>query len=60
MYRLIAGYFYQLDGLAVAWLEANRGTSSNIKTVAISLDAVEFELGICFDEVIVRSDLSMA
>ena len=54
---LVARNFYQLDSLAVTWLETHRGTSSNIKTVAISFDAIEFKLRICFYKVVVRPDL---
>jgi hypothetical protein len=54
---LVARDFYQLNSLAVTWLETHGGTGSNIKTVAISFNAIEFELRICFDKVVVRSDL---
>ena len=57
---LVACNFNQLNGLGVSWLEANRSTSSNIETVAISFDAIKLKLRICFDEVVVGSNLYMA
>jgi hypothetical protein len=49
----VAGDFDELDSFAVAGLEADGGAGGDVETVAICFDAIEGELGICFDEVIV-------
>lgn len=47
----------QRHSLRVAGLEPHRGTGCDIEAEAIRLDAVERELRVCLDEVVVRADL---
>ena len=44
--------FNEGNGLSVSGFETNRGASRNIKTVSIGFDAIEVELRIGFDEMI--------
>jgi len=50
---LMAGNFNKSDRLGVAGFEADRGSGSDVEAVAVCLYAVEVELGVCFDKVIV-------
>jgi hypothetical protein len=50
---LVAGDFDELDGFAVTGFEADGGAGGDVEAEAICFDAVEGELGICFDEVVV-------
>ncbi len=49
---LVASDLHQLDRFGVTWLKANRGTGSDIETVAVSFDPIEFKLRIRFNKVI--------
>lgn len=53
----ITGDFNQCNGLTVAWLETDRCACRNIEAVSMGSDAVEGELGVCFDEMVVRPNL---
>lgn len=48
------------DGFRIAWLKTNRGPSRNIETIAVSFDAVEVELRVGLDQMVMRPDLSVA
>ena len=47
----------QCNCLGVSGFETNRSSCSNVKTVAISFDTIEFQLRIGLDEVVVRTNL---
>ena len=44
-------------GLAVSWLETNRGASCDIQSVTISFDTIKFELWVSLYEMVMRPDL---
>jgi hypothetical protein len=47
----------QRDSLGVARLEAYRGASRNVESVAMCPDAIELQLRVRLDEVVVRANL---
>jgi hypothetical protein len=49
----MASNFNKSDRLGVAGFEADRGSSSNVEAVAVCFYAVEVQLGVCFDKMIV-------
>ena len=49
----MAGDLDEGDSLGVAGLEADGGAGGDVEAVAVGLDAVERELGVGFDEVVV-------
>ena len=53
----IAGDVDQRDGLGVARLEPHRGAGRNVQPLAVGLGAVEFQLAVGFDEMIMAADL---
>ena len=57
---LLAGDLDEGDGLGVAGLEAHAGAGGDVEAVAVRARAVEEELRVGFDEVVVRADLRMA
>lgn len=44
-------------GFCVSWFESDGCASCDIETVAVGFDAVEFELGVRFDEVVMGTNL---
>lgn len=53
----VAGDLDEGDGLGVAGLEAHRGAGGDVEAEAVGGDAVERELRVGLDEVVVRADL---
>lgn len=54
---LVATNLHQCNSLGISWLESDRCSCRNIETVAISFEAIKFELWIRFDEVVMRANL---
>jgi predicted nucleic acid-binding Zn-ribbon protein len=57
MDRAVAGNLNASNGLGVTWLEANRCSGCNVKSIAIRLDPIEVKLRIRLNEMVMRSDL---
>lgn len=55
---LITANLYQCDRLSIAWLETYRSSSGDVESVAVGANAVELQLRVRFDEVVVRANLS--
>jgi hypothetical protein len=47
----------QSDCLGISGFKANRCSSRNVKTITICFDAIELELGIRLDEMVMRANL---
>ena len=58
MNDFVARDFNESDSLGVAGFEADRGACCDIQSETICSGSVEFELWICLDEMIMRTDLS--
>jgi hypothetical protein len=54
---LVSCYFDESYGLGVAGFEADGCSGCDVESVAVGFDAVEFELGIGFDEVVMGTNL---
>ena len=57
---LVAINLDERDRLGVTGLKSDGGSGGNVKTETVGPDAVELQLGVCLDEVVVRADLPLS
>lgn len=57
LYDLIARDLNQGDGLGVTRLETYRSSGWDVQTISMRPNAIELQLWVCLDEVVMRSNL---